>query len=606
MVELNFTVEAILNFFACFPVAIAIGFLGAHFRRSKNRQILLMLVGWSSLFLYLFTEGLSYIIESKYLYQLHGLFMVPLGFAVLLWVDYLNQDQISPYKITLFAFLVGIIGVFLFRTDMVYSYYYPNGDLSFGIAGNYIYWVIALSTYPGMFWWYYAGRVYQYSPQYLKTYALLFFIGASMITALQLILVGFRLTLIFPGIDAVVTGIGALLTSLTFIRKPQLGYILPFKVQKLAVLSSQSNLILFLHKWITSNTNDEKAIEKLDLDDARFSGMLSGIHLLIKETVQRGEVKEITTDNAVMLINHHPEHPILFVLLVSKATKSLRTAFNTFVRRFVTEYGRFFYGQYDKSNFTSAIRLIESCFPFVPYRALDDSPTFMIKKPQKNCNEPDMGQPNCANDNLPLPQTNPDIADAIKICASCRDIKDLHGHWNKMVNFVRALSGGETAWEICPKCYAQKHFIQLSFFHDTFGPQILFYTPQSNFIESFKQIPALIQMNYQDVFVSTIDQNTVLNLPFSIKSDKARGREYLLLLSYCNIGDQTNEKFGSRFLHEIAGSLQTLNNLDVVLAAKNAKERLKSPGFEEVKTIIEQYYHIIPEKIIQYYLLDMN
>lgn len=544
-----------------------------------------MIIGWTFFFLYLLTEAISYILISIELYIYHGLFVMGFGFFAIIWIDYINRDSVDPIKLTIYGFICGVGGLFLFQPGVIYAYNYPNGDPSFGIQGEYIAFVVAAFAFPGAVWVFYTLKVHLNAPKYLKRYSLFFLLGGFHATAVPLLFVALRWTLIIPGIDALLIGVGGLMTAIVIARYPQLGYILPFKAIKLAVISKTSNLILFLHKWSSMPIQNQQTATPSDLEDNYFSGMLYGINIFVRESIQKGEVREIITDEAVLLVHHHINYPVLFVLLATKSTYSLRTAFSTFVRRFVEKYADSFYQTQSKSVYDSAIKLIDDCFPFVPYNIISDKHT-------------DETQPKP----LLFSKISNEIMKTLKLCVSCKDIKNLDGKWSKMEDFLHHFSEEQITWEICPKCQEIKHTVVLSYFDQTLGPQIYLVFPEMNISNKLRKIPSIIEQDNSGFFLNTIGDLMSANYKFKITAPTRRGKEMILLLTYVNFEGTLNEKFARRYLSEFYSAISAIKGLDKAIILKTLEERNKSSEYHILKSVFNQFYYTIPQKLVQYYL----
>lgn len=94
--------------------------------------------------------------------------------------------------------------------------------------------------------------------------------------------------------------------------------------------------------------------------------MLQGVSLIVKESLSRGEVQEITVTEGIMILRRSIKHPIACVLVADKSTKSLRHALDIFAAKFFNDYASFFDDPTRIDVFRGASTLISECFPFVP------------------------------------------------------------------------------------------------------------------------------------------------------------------------------------------------------------------------------------------------
>jgi hypothetical protein len=616
------TTEAIINLIAAIPCLISLYLLIIEYKKFRNRQIMIMIIGWIGLLFTFVVEALAYILYSETIYKSTAFFLMFVGYMIIFWVDFVTFDQVRPWKLAVFSFLIGICGYFVFVTDTIVPYTYPNGDPSFGVSGYYIYVVVILDGIPGFLWINFSWKVHQQAPQNLKKYSLLFLCGGIFMTAGPLIVVALRLTHIIPGIDAVLMGLGALMVAAVFVKRPQLGYILPFKAIKLAVVESNSNLILYIHKW----AKEEEIDDGSDVEDTLFSGMLFGINHFIRETVRKGEVREIITDEAVMMIRPHEEHPINFVLVATKSTKSLRNAFNHFVNRFIITHSHLFYKKFNRDDYKNTINLIEECFPFIPYYSEEMRRKYTSEKPEES------NKPTSSDNNLPLENkiifkrprsfyqktqkfikkikanTPKGVVKALKICASCQDIKDYEGEWFKIEKYIQKLSDGQTSWEICPKCHEQKHTLLLSYFDEKFGPQLMISSPKENLKQypELKGVPSFIELNQKDFFLNTFQGLVIANFAFNLPSKNMRGQEVTIMLSYINPDRDMDEKFAKFLLNELCNVIKNIENIEAVFGGEDIREQLNSKEYNQLNEIFKRNILLIPEKIIHYHIISQE
>ena len=94
--------------------------------------------------------------------------------------------------------------------------------------------------------------------------------------------------------------------------------------------------------------------------------MLQGIRSLIQESIKKGDLKEIKTDSAVLLINNCDGTQITMILAASNDSILLRNALISFSIEFCEKYAKFINSFGDVSEFRSAKEIVEKRFLFVP------------------------------------------------------------------------------------------------------------------------------------------------------------------------------------------------------------------------------------------------
>ncbi len=538
-----------------------------------------MMFGWITFALFQITEGISYIIQSQALWQWHNLLLYLVGFWVIIWVDFINRDSIEPIKIALYSIIFGITLHALFFTNSVRQYTYDNGELSYGVQGDIVYWIVLGNLFWGLLWIYYSVKVLKNSPDYLKQYAWIMLLGASISVIFPQLMVYTRLTNQIPGIDSIGGMVGISLMTYVFLRKPQLGYVLPFKVQKIAVVGSTNHYLLYLHKWTikAEELNDSEEIE-----DALFSGLLYGISLFVKKSLQSGEVREIATHKSVLIVHHHSVHPLMFVLLTSNATRSLRTAFKNFVDNFIKTFEKDFYKQVDEKMFNRANDFIDLYFPFVPYHVSE------VLAPKDKL--------------IADKSKEPDIVQVPKICISCKRVGDLEEKWNKIENYVHNISGKQLSWDVCPICQKTQNFLSLSYFDELMGPTVLLFAPEEDLNKFNEKISRILDLNNEGFFFNTIGDEIVANLQFGIPSQKARGGEITILISFIKHGEEIRRDFAQFFLEGLRSGILALKDLDQVFIPEDSHK--KETKMKQLKEFFLNNFNLISEKQVEFYLSE--
>ncbi|MHA1168107.1 MAG: hypothetical protein ACTSRU_09820, partial [Candidatus Hodarchaeales archaeon] len=164
-----------------------------------------------------------------------------------------------------------------------------------------------------------------------------------------------RIVLPDLGINEILLAIGIVLITVPLIIEPKLLFVLPFKTSRLTVFDD-SGIPLFSHYWETKKEGTA--------GDSLFSGVMIGVSGILKESLRKGSVREISLDKSVLLIERIAKYPVTFVLETSKTSKNLPKALKVFAEGFVNQYGESILDG-DSSNL-NASNLVSQCFPFLP------------------------------------------------------------------------------------------------------------------------------------------------------------------------------------------------------------------------------------------------
>ena len=89
-------------------------------------------------------------------------------------------------------------------------------------------------------------------------------------------------------------------------------FILPFKALRLTVIETQGGISLFTHKW-----DDSSLIDNEDL----WAGMLQGVNLIFRESLNKGDVQEIKLANAMLLVQHSKQYPVACIVVATKVSQ---------------------------------------------------------------------------------------------------------------------------------------------------------------------------------------------------------------------------------------------------------------------------------------------
>jgi hypothetical protein len=147
------------------------------------------------------------------------------------------------------------------------------------------------------------------------------------------------------------------IVTAVFFRNPKLAFILPFKAMRLNVMNSDSGTLLFSHNW-----KPGKEIK----DDDIVSMMFQGIITILKESLGKGDLQEINLENAVVIAQRSIQFPILYLLIATNTSRSLKHGLNSFIKRFEVKFFNLIENSIDMSVFSSASEIILQSFSFLP------------------------------------------------------------------------------------------------------------------------------------------------------------------------------------------------------------------------------------------------
>lgn len=280
------------------------------------------------------------------------LLYIPLGFSIIFLLDSLSRESTDVRKFGIVSFLSAVILIYDFNPSQVYV---QGSRVLLGAELGLSYFV--LTVFEGIWWVYYVLRIFKNAPKALKRGTILLVISSILMGIITILVLVSGLDFVVPGIGFIVHGIGTLLFTIAFTMQPRLGYVLPFRAIRLTILETRGGIPLFTHTW---SQQDQL------MNDTIFSGMLHGISTLLNEALHRGNLREISVDNAILIVKRSEEYPIACILVASRASPSLRAAIDAFLNKFTTHFHQYFGNAAEIGRFAQAESLITECFNFVP------------------------------------------------------------------------------------------------------------------------------------------------------------------------------------------------------------------------------------------------
>jgi hypothetical protein len=220
----------------------------------------------------------------------------------------------------------------------------------------YFYSFIILMVTGGFLLPYYLYKIYKFAPKTLKNHTFISFIGGiifGIITPTLLILIRQSSALYILS-----SSVGMLIiVSAIFIKNPKLAFILPFKVMRLSVVDSNGGIMLFSHNW-KSGTEIK--------GDEIVSAMFQGIITILRESLGKGDLQEINLEKAVVIAHKSRQFPIVFILIATSASKSLKNGLNSFVKQFETKFTNALGNAIISGQVLPASEIISDAFSFLP------------------------------------------------------------------------------------------------------------------------------------------------------------------------------------------------------------------------------------------------
>lgn len=329
--------------------------------RERYRPVFYLSLQWFTVFLFLVVQGLAILFLSVFLFMISFWVSSLFTICTVLLLDHISREKIETKKISSILVVVTLLIAFSFDENAFTLGTLNDGSASI-ISGGRVRIMSAIALSLQVMWYiYYTTRMHIQAPSTLRRYSGINLVGVLLIGLVGIIYYASGLSVTLPGIQFYIMGIGILMCAYAFSKKPQIAYILPFRVFRLTVIDMNAGIPLFNHFWGAGDDYNKTMIE-----NELFSGMIQGVSLIVQESVGQGDVNEIHMNDGVLILKRELHYPIVCVLAATKASKVLRGALNLFASQFVKEFSRHFEDSSNTQHFNGATRLVSECFPFIP------------------------------------------------------------------------------------------------------------------------------------------------------------------------------------------------------------------------------------------------
>lgn len=357
---LNFTNEVLFYFITAIPQAVGSIILFYQYFRLKYKHfiicalIFLCLTSWEIL------KGMAILLFSFPIATLSVLIWIPTTFCIALFYDIVNRESIGTVKMMLISFFSTILIFLSLDPKYYYTFFYSNGDLSIFIKDSLLSSVFSLILIIMILVISLGIKFLINAPKALKSWVYFANIGIFFQQVMAPLITAMNINQSIPAFSDLFFGSGTFILALVYAKQPKLGFLLPFKASKLTIIETEGSISLYTHIW-----NKQDVL----IDGNLFSGMVSALSQFIKEAIQKGNLREIHLDEGILILKESIKIPVVFVLLATRSTASLRTALDSFVDTFTKKYSdKFKEGPvFDVSYFDKTSELVEECFPFIPY-----------------------------------------------------------------------------------------------------------------------------------------------------------------------------------------------------------------------------------------------
>jgi len=355
---LNWNIEVIIDFItAIFGIILTIITYYSP-KAKKIKSLFFIRLGFILFWVFILTDGFSFLFLNKILGLLSGLFIIPATLFIIIGLNYTMKENIYSYGLIIVIGLSSLLIYSGFQPGAVYIEF-QSGYLRMAWGGLFGILGMVLTAIAMLYLFYWGIRTWINAPFLIKREALIFFLGILTIFPFGFL---FYLLYIFEPIFILICdisiAIGALIISLVVIREPKILYILPFTIYRIAV-KSKEGVPLYYHDWSESILNE-----------TIFTGFLNAVQLMSEEVMNIGGLLDVNLEEGILILKESKS--ITVGLVSSKSSKLLRDSVVKFTADFERKFERELKKSItDPSQYEDAFELIEKYFSNFPYKIIE-------------------------------------------------------------------------------------------------------------------------------------------------------------------------------------------------------------------------------------------
>ncbi len=358
--DLNWSTGVIIGFISLIPMSTATLLTIIQYFKDKYSHLKYLAGMWVCLTIWILFQAVADLLLDVNLHLICFYALIAMGYFANLFVDSVTRDSIDLFKMIMTTIVSSVVVLLSFlpdaviiKTDGLSEYPTFYGDFRTAALIQMI-WLILILVYGSL-------KVFFHTPKKLKFYSFLNLFGTYLWGVQPLWIQFAHLEPKFPGIATGSMAIGMIVIAYVLIKEPKLAYILPFKVYRILIMDTKSGIILYKHDW-----NELKAEGSENI----FSGMIQAISKMFDQTINKGNVREINFDEAVLTLKTSSKTHVACILISSSISKTLKTSFEDFSNEVFKDYENMNEETLIKENYEKGNSTLEKYFPFVPHLGL--------------------------------------------------------------------------------------------------------------------------------------------------------------------------------------------------------------------------------------------
>ncbi|RLI61295.1 MAG: hypothetical protein DRO88_13225 [Promethearchaeia archaeon] len=218
MGSLNWNLEIYTHLISFLLFIITAIILYAQYKKFRHKILSYLFFAWVFFGLYCFTAALSYLFLNQTLFRFSFVFLLITAIFFTLSLDLYIDYAYDAKKLILLGIIIGGTIHSLFHPNSVELFILPSGSNTFLTAGLLQFWLIILSVFTCLIFFYYCLQIFLKSPKELRKITVWTLIGGIILGIISPIIYAFRLFQNIPGSMMLGFSIGALITGISFSR----------------------------------------------------------------------------------------------------------------------------------------------------------------------------------------------------------------------------------------------------------------------------------------------------------------------------------------------------------------------------------------------------
>lgn len=319
-------------------------------------------ITWICFSFWAITQFLALLMLSHIWFQVSIYGILLSGFFLILSIEKMQNEKIKAIRISILGFLAIMVVLATLNPNSIEDYTYVNGEKSLAMRGSLRILQSIYLLFESGFWLEYSLRIMhkifkekgkvQYSKS-IRLKIILNFVGSLLISLFSTIFIISGISLIVPGSYMIPFILGVIISGIIFIVEPRLTFLLPFELFRLTVIATESGIPIFNHTWDKENKTSDSIV---------FAGFMQGINEIVKISIQKGTIKDISLEREVILLYSDSSFRVMFMLEASKKTSVIQNILERFAEDFNAKFEEEIEDYQDIEKFSTAKQLVEKYF----------------------------------------------------------------------------------------------------------------------------------------------------------------------------------------------------------------------------------------------------